>query len=101
MSAPSYEVAIYNADQKELVGVFKDCKTCSKYIYEGTSVTYEKAKPYDNIKKKCAITGTRFDFRVVIRVANTEQRALLNAGHKAAIHRKYPRSLNKDILVIN
>lgn len=95
----SYEVAIYNAEKKELIGIFKDIKTCSNYIFEGKGISYTKKKLHENLRNKFAITGSRFDFRLVVRLAKTEHRELL--GDKVAvINRAYPRYISKYSSVI-
>ena len=102
MASPSYEVAIYNADQKELVGVFKTMKICSKYIFEGKSITYHKAKLHDNVNRRMAIEGTRFEneFRVVIRPASKIQLERLDK-EPLIIESNYPKPKSKNSYVIS
>jgi len=99
MAAPSYEVAIYNADKKELVGVFKTMKICSKYIFEGVERNYHQAKLHDHVREKFYIQNTRFDFTVAIRVANAKQLERLK-DDPLFIERNYPKPKSRNSYVI-
>lgn len=81
-------IALYNADKKELIGVFARCNYVVKYLFE-TYNDQDQRKVYKALERKQKLEGTDFLFPVAIRYANSIQSEML-AGNDCKICGDYP-----------
>lgn len=81
-------VAIYNAEKKELMGVFARCNYAVKYLFK-TYNDQDQRKVYKALERKQKLEGTDFFFPVAIRYANSIQIEML-AGDEFKICGSYP-----------
>ena len=83
-------VAIYNADKKELIGIFKERNILRRYLYNAF-ITREKSESRLRglILKGAKSKLTKFEFNVVARYASVKQIEILQEND-FVIFNEYP-----------
>jgi hypothetical protein len=74
------EVAIYNADRQELIGIFRTPSLVARYIFN--EFAKGKVNRVTNaLSRKTKIMDTKFDFYIACRYASAEQLQLLDGDY--------------------
>ena len=71
-------ISLYNADKKELIGIFNSPKNAGKYLFgKQSDATINSSRIRTTIKRKGCITKNILGCRVAVRNSNEEHKKLL------------------------
>lgn len=90
-------IALYNAEKKELMGIFARCSYVVKYLLETPNDT-DQRKVYKALERKSKLENTGFIFPVAIRYASKQQIEMLE-GKQFKIMGEYPVPHNKKFIL--
>jgi hypothetical protein len=93
MQDNSRPVALYDTEQKKLIGVFKSIVIASKYLFENFQEKHANRVSNALCTKGKIIEGTIFKFPVAVRLANHAQILLLR-NNACFINQEYPQRMN-------
>lgn len=83
------EIALYNTDKKELIGVFKSLALASRYVFNEVS-TWNNSRIWNAHAYKTRLyKNTKFKFPIAVRLAN-EKQALMLGNKQVIILNNYP-----------
>lgn len=87
-------VALYDTEQKKLIGVFKSIVIASKYLFDNFQDKHiSRVSNALNTKGKI-VEGTIFNFPVAVRLANHAQILLLR-NNACFINQEYPQRMDE------
>ena len=94
MESNTYIVALYDTEQKRLIGVFRSIELASKYLFPTYLEKYAKRISNALSTKGKIIEGTIFEFSVAVRMANHAQILLLR-NNACFINQDYPQRMDE------
>lgn len=86
-------VALYDTEQKRLIGVFRSVELASRYLFPTYLEKHAKRVGNALSTKGKIIEGIIFEFPVVVRMANHAQILLLR-NNACFINQDYPQRMN-------